>query len=298
MLKCRCMNDADSTSETIEVHRDVSSAGVRLRCTEWRTLDDGLDKPAIIALPGVLSPRHSFAEVARSLADEFRVFAVDLPGFGESEKHSPTRYNYSIPSFMEAIADLFGGLSIPQAHVLGHGVGGAVALKLGAHHPELVRRIALIAPLVHPPRLPLGHQLLLAPVLGGLFFQQLLGKSWFFRIYRARVNPHVRADDLAGYYESLSSPPTRAALLATLRGCTDGSSLIADCRRVRAPSLILWGLEDRLMPIEMGRQLSREMPQAGLELLPSFHAPHEELPLATARVLADFFSGRRAGFGD
>ena len=118
------MNDADSTSETIEVHRDVSSAGVRLRCTEWRTLDDGLDKPAITALPGVLSPRYSFAEVARSLADEFRVFAVDLPGFGESEKHSPTRYNYSIPSFMEAIADLFGGLSIPQAHVLGHGVGG------------------------------------------------------------------------------------------------------------------------------------------------------------------------------
>lgn len=282
----------------MEVHHDVSSAGVRLRCTEWRAQGDDQRRPAVIALPGVLGPRRSFAPLARCLADEFRVFAVDLPGFGESEKHSPTRYDYSIPSFTEAIADLFGGLAIPQAHVLGHGVGGAVALKLGAHHPELVRRMALIAPMVHPPRLPIGQQMLLAPVLGGLFFQQLLGKSWFFRIYRDRVNPHLSPDELALYYESLSSPPTRAALLATLRGCRDGSSLIADCRRVRAPTLILWGLKDRLMPIEMGRQLSREMPQAGLEIMPSCHAPHEELPLETARVLSDFFSGRRAGFAD
>jgi pimeloyl-ACP methyl ester carboxylesterase len=62
--------------------------------------------------------------------------------------------------------------------------------------------------------------------------------------------------------------------------------------------LILWGIEDRLMPIELGRHLSREMPQAGLELMQSFHAPHEEVPLETARVLGDFFSGRRAGFSD
>jgi pimeloyl-ACP methyl ester carboxylesterase len=199
-------------------------------------------------------------------------------------------------SFAEAMADLFGGLSLPGAHVLGHGVGGAVALKLAAHHPELVKRLALIAPLVYPPRLRWGQSILLAPVIGGLFFRQMLGRGWFYRIYRDRVHPQASQEELALYYESISSPATRAALLATLRACTDASSVIADSRRVRAHTLILWGLEDRLLPIELGRSLSREMPRAGLELMQSCHAPHEEFPAETARVLSDFFSGRRAGF--
>ncbi len=285
--------------EPIEVHRDVSSAGVRLRTTEWSRPDSTYGETAtIVALPGVLSPRFSFRKLAEQLCPEFRVIAVDLPGFGESEKHSPARYEYGIASFAEAIADLFGGLALPGAHILGHGVGGAVALKLTAHHPELVKRLALIAPLVHPPRMQWGTQLLLAPMVGGLVFQQMLGKGWFFRFYRDQVNPRISNEELGRYYECLSPPPCRSALLATLRACRDGSSVIADSRRVRASTLILWGLEDRLLPIELGRGLSREMPQAGLEIMKSCHAPHEADPEETARVLGDFFSGRRAGFSN
>ena len=140
--------------------------------------------------------------------------------------------------------------------------------------------------------------MLLAPVIGGLLFQQMLGKGWFSRIYRERVNPSVSHDDLLAYYESLSTPPTRLALLSTLRACRDGASVIADSRRVRAHTLILWGLEDKLLPIELGRSLSREMPQAGLQIMKSCHAPHEQQPEETARILMDFFAGRRAGFGD
>jgi len=292
-----CHGGRVTAPPAIEVHRDVSSAGVRLRTTEWRAPDtDHEATAAVIILPGVLSPRASFKEMAECMVPEFRVIAVDLPGFGESEKHSPARYRYGITSFAEAIADLFGGLGLAQAHVLGHGVGGATALKLAAHHPELVKRLALIAPIVHPPRINRGEQLLLAPVIGGLFFRQMLGKTWFHQIYRDRVNPGVSAQALNHYYESISSPATRAALLATLRACTDGSSVIADSRRVRAQTLLLWGLEDKLLPIELGRSLSREMPQAGLEIMRSHHAPHEELPVETAKVLSDFYSGRRAGF--
>lgn len=292
------LGDADPQDPevTIETHQDVSSGVVRLRTTEWNTRTTNQDEPAVLMLPGALAPRQSFRRVAQGLAPHVRVIAVDFPGFGESEKPSAQRYNYGVAAFAEAIADLFGGLDLSRANLLGHGVGGAVALRLAASRPELVKRLALIAPLAHPARAPLGMRPLLAPVLGGLFFRQLVGKSLYFRMYRERVNPAADQADLEMYYDSLSSPASRSALLATLRDAQDSRAVIADCRRVRAPSLLLWGRNDRLFPIEHGRHLSREMPHAGLEILDSAHAPHEEVPEATAKILLDFYRGKRAGF--
>lgn len=279
----------------LETHQDVSSGVVRLRTTEWRTDQTGDEEPAVVMLPGALSPRLSFRRVAQGLAPHMRVIAVDFPGFGDSEKPSAQRYAYGVAAFAEAISDLFGGPGLSRAHVLGHGVGGAVALRLAANRPELVKRLALIAPLAHPARAPLQLRPLLAPVVGGLLFRQFAGRSFYFKVYRERVNPAVSASDLEQYYEALSSPASRAALLATLRDAQDSRPVIADCRRVRAPTLLIWGRNDRLFPIEHGRYLSREMPHAGLEILESAHAPHEEIPEATARVLLDFFGGKRAG---
>lgn len=275
-----------------EVHRDVTSAGVRLRTTEWMSENPDPEAEAVVALPGVLSPRTSFGPLARALLPRFRVIAVDFPGFGESEKPSPARFPYSVAAFSEAIADLFAGLELPRAHVLGHGLGGAVALHLAVQHPELVRRLALIAPLIRPPR---QYRPLLAPVVGGLLLRQLLGRSWYGSIYRERIYPGIAAPTLDAYYENLSSPASRAALLATLRSCQDPRGIVATSRRVRPPTLLLWGRNDRLFPVEQGRFLSREMPLAGLEILESSHAPHEEIPHETASTLARFFSGKRAG---
>ncbi len=289
-------DDPQNADVPTEAHQDVSSGVVRLRTTEWRTATSREDEAPILMLPGALATRLSFRQVARWLAPHVRVIAVDFPGFGDSEKPSAQRYDYGVAAFAEAIADLFGGLDLSRANVLGHGVGGAVALRLSASRPELVKRLALIAPLAHPARAPLGMRPLLAPVVGGLLFRQLVGKSLFFRIYRERVNPAADQAMLEMYYESLSSPASRAALLATLRDAQDSRTVIADCRRVRAPSLLLWGRNDRLFPIEQGRHLSREMPHSGLEILTSAHAPHEEVPEATAKILLDFFEGKRAGF--
>lgn len=279
----------------IEVHRDVSSGVVRLRTTEWKAPSLGEDAPAILMLPGVLAPRLSFRPIALELCHAFRVIAVDLPGFGESEKPSPHRYPYGVNAFAEAIADLFGGLELPRAHLLGHGLGGDVALRIATQHPELVRRLALIAPLAHPEGSSLTFRPLLAPVLGGLLLRQLVGRSWFFRIYRDKIWSQAPAEQLNSYYESLSPPAARSALLATLRSSQDSRGLIADSRLVRAPTLILWGRSDRLIPVENGRYLSREMPHAGLEISSSGHAPHEERPNETARILESFFDGQRAG---
>ena len=280
-----------------EVHHDVTGAGVRMRVTEWTTPTRDGERYPVVALPGVLAPRTSFRALAQHLHERFRLIAVDFPGFGESEKPSVNRYPYGIPAFADAIADLFGGLGLSRAHVVGHGLGGAVALQLSTRHPELVARLGLIAPLAQPsPRSQL-YRALVAPLVGGLVFRQIVGRSAFRSFYLARVNPDATPDQLDEYYESVESPASRAALLATLRACVDTRAVIASSRRVRAPTLLLWGRDDALFPLSLGRRLSREMPSAGLELLPTGHAPHEQAPKRVAEILESFFSGRRAGIG-
>src|SRR5690606_25645190 len=143
---------------------------------------------------------------------------------------SPQRYDYGVQSFADAIADLFGGHQLARAHLLGHGVGGTVAIRLAAGHPELVRRLALIAPLAPPEGAPLAPRSLLAPVVGGLLLLQLLGNSRFSRIDRDKVHGGVEPADLNACCAALAPPAARSALLSTLRSSQDSRRVVADSR--------------------------------------------------------------------
>src|SRR5688572_1774991 len=132
---------ADAVGVT-EAHHDVAARGVRMRVTEWQSTQP-TEEPtrAVLCLPGLLTPRTALRPISQPLAERFRVVAVDLPGFGDSEKPPPSKYPYSLAAFCEGLADLFGALSLPRAHLLGHGFGGTVALHFAAEHPELVDRL-------------------------------------------------------------------------------------------------------------------------------------------------------------
>src|SRR6188768_4107635 len=120
------------------VHRDVTASGVRLRVAEA-----GSGAPVIL-IHGLFVDHTSWDLVMPELAETFRVIAPDLPGFGASEKPPPSRFPYGIEAFAEAIADLYAGLELGPAAVVGHALGGAVALTLAARHPELVSKLVLI----------------------------------------------------------------------------------------------------------------------------------------------------------
>jgi pimeloyl-ACP methyl ester carboxylesterase len=283
-------------SVIVERQHDVAARGVRLRVTEWHKEETNAESTrTVLALPGLLAPRTALEPMARLLAEHFRVVAVDLPGFGDSEKPPPSKYPYTLSAFCEGLADLFGALSLPRAHLLGHGFGGTVALHFAAEHPELIDRLCLVAPMGDLAERPV-RQALLLPVVGGLVFRQLAGRALFRAVYRSWVNGRASGPALDEYYESMTPPAARAALLATLRNGSGAQTLIADCRRVRAQTLFVWGANDRVFPITEGRAISREMPHAGFEVLPLGHAPHEEAPERVASIVERFFAGRRAGF--
>jgi pimeloyl-ACP methyl ester carboxylesterase len=269
----------------------VIARGVRLRVALAGT------GPSVLLIHGLFVDHETWSGVAELLASDFQIIAPDLPGSGESEKPPPGRFEYGIESFAEAMADLHAGLALGRTAVVGHGLGGAVALTLAARHPELVERLVLIAPLCDPGNFDLRSRIGLWPVLGGFVFKQLWGRQSFRRFFRSAMvtaGARVPNDRLDRYFEAFSSPLARGAALATLRATLDTRTLLARTSRLTTPTLVLWGQEDRVSPAQAGQRLARQISGAGFELLPTGHAPQEERPAELAAILGRFLRRERS----
>ncbi|MCA9591756.1 MAG: alpha/beta hydrolase [Myxococcales bacterium] len=250
--------------------------------------------PPVVLLHDVLFDHSTWNATAQSLAQSHHVVAPDLPGFGESEKPPPSRFPYTVDAFTEALADLYAGLGLGRAALVGHGLGGAVALTLAARHAELVSRLVLIDTPCYATPLTLEQRVAGLPLLGGLVFKQLFNRVSFRTFFRSRLlsrgAPTKALDRIDYYYDQFNSPAARGSALATLRATSDTRNIVARTSRVRSPTLVLWGRQDRLVPAALGQRLSKEIHGAGFELVDAGHTPQEEQPERTAQAISSFLA--------
>lgn len=272
--------------------RDVTARGIRTR-----VLEAGSERaPALVLVHGLFASHRSFEDVIEDLGQRFHVIAPDLPGFGESEKPSPARYAYGIEAYAESIADLIAAFGVGRASVLGHAMGGAIALTLAAEHPELVQRLVLEDALAYPHAQSFKARLPLVPVVGGLVFKQLYGRALFGALFREmyyRPGATVPLERVDWHYDAFNSPSARESAHAMMRALLDTRPVVARLSRIVAPTLVLWGREDRLFPVTGALRLAREIPRAKLEIMDAGHAPHEERPRELVQIVAEFLEGKR-----
>ncbi len=287
------------------VLRDISARGARVRLLE--ATSDGAPARASVALlllHDLFTSRSSWLPLLPSVVQKYRVLMPDLPGFGESEKPPPSRFSYTVDAMAEAMLDVLAAVRESRAVVCGHGLGAAVALALAADHPGVVKNLILVSPLWHGTKPSRVARLARVPVFGPLVFKQGYGRAMFrahFRdeVYSAPASaeeqpsppfPQARVDD---WFDRFDAPSAREAALATMRGLSDPRAVVARLPRVTTPTLLVWGREDKLVPVSAGRRLAREIPHARLEVLAAGHAPAEEAPEEFARVLNGFVDGAR-----
>lgn len=264
--------------------RDVLARGVRLRVAEHG------EGTRALFLHGLYLDHGTWDSVVSEL-DGFHCIAPDLPGFGESEKPPVNRFAYDLEAFVEALVDLYAGLRLGRAAVVGHGLGGALAIILAARHPELVSKLVLVDALCHAPPAGIQTRVAALPLIGGLVLKQLWGRAAFRAYFRrsllssASSVPDERIDR---YYELYNSPAARGSALATLRAMADTRAVVAQTPRIQTPTLVVWGRHDRVHPPALGQRLAREIPGCRLELLDAGHVPQEERPRELAGALRRF----------
>jgi pimeloyl-ACP methyl ester carboxylesterase len=272
------------------VQRDVLARGVRLRVAEEGS------GPSVLMLHGLYVDHSTWDEFGAALGDGFHKVAPDLPGFGSSEKPPPRRFSYDVETFAEAVVDLYAALELGPAAVIGHGLGGAVAIALAARHAELVSRLVLVGAICHPSEPDLAARIAGFPVLGGFALKQLWGRTAFRAFFRntwLSSGADVPRNRIDRYYDLFNTPAARGSALATLRSMSDTRSVVAHLTRIGTPTLVVWGRADRVRPLALGQRLSREIRGARLEVLDTGHAPQEERPGELARVIGRFLSDDR-----
>jgi pimeloyl-ACP methyl ester carboxylesterase len=272
------------------VYRDVTAGGVRVRVAESGS------GPSLLLLHGLFLDNTTWNGLRATLAETHRVVTPDLPGFGASEKPHPSRFSYAIESFAEVVADLYAGLELGRATLVGHCLGGAIAITLAARHPELVSELVLVDALCEAPRLGAYGRVGLLPTVGGFVLKQLWNRHIFGAFFRDQLvakTSELSPAIIAGYYAAFDEPPARTSAHETLRALVDTRQLATRARGLRLPTLVAWGSHDRVVPAAVARRLARSIQDSRLELLDAGHLPQEERPSELGHVMLRFFDDQR-----
>jgi pimeloyl-ACP methyl ester carboxylesterase len=276
-----------------QIARDVAARGARIRFVEAGS------GPPLLLVHDYLASRVTWSDVLPRLAETFHVVVPDLPGFGESEKPSPSRYRYDFDGFSESLVDLVAALGLGRVSICGHAMGGAVALTLAASYAHVVHKLVLVNPLVYPPQRPDALSRIAGiPVLGPLVFKQLYGRALFRRRFLGGARSSAtgtasgRVDRL---FELFDAPAAREAAYATMCAMLDTRPLTASVPRVTAPTLVAWGRANLASPVEYGRRLARELGGARFEVFDCGSSPAEECPDAFSSAVTAFLTDPQGG---
>jgi pimeloyl-ACP methyl ester carboxylesterase len=276
--------------ETLTAH-ELTLHGHRVT---YRTAGEG---PPLLLLHGVTTSSQTWESVAPRLSEQFTLIAPDLLGHGAS---AAPRGDYSLGAHASGARDVLTALGHDRVTVVGHSLGGGVAMQFAYQFPERCKRLVLVS------SGGLGrevHLVLRAAALPGadwvlpmLTDARVLGVARGLGgvLRRVRLAPSGDVDVLARGFASLDNAGSRAAFLHTLRAVVEpgGQRVSAHDRLELAaliPSLIVWGERDSIIPLAHGEAAHAAMPGSRLEIFPGAgHMPHDADPERFASVLTDF----------
>ncbi len=240
--------------------------------------------PAVVLIHGFGGHTFSFRYLIPDLARDHRVVAVDLKGFGYSER--PQKGDYSLSAQARLVVHLMDALGLEKASLVGHSMGGEVAMRIAAGWPQRVEKLVLAAS-VSGERIPtLPATPLIKPLLS--LFGRMFGR-WLFR--RMFYNPQNATKEALDAYRA----PAR------IRGSRDATyRVIRDFRRdkrvpferITAPVLILWAARDRIVPRWGLARLRKRFPRAAVVTIErTGHLLLEEQPEQCNAAIRRFLAG-------
>jgi pimeloyl-ACP methyl ester carboxylesterase len=240
--------------------------------------------PAVVLLPSGAHDRHDYDELRELLPPDVRTIALDWPAHGDSP--APV-VPASAMAFADAAQEAVAVLAPEGAVVVGNSIGGFAAARLAIRRPDLVRGLVLIDSGAFAR--PWPHERLFCALMGRPRFLRAVYPLFSWAYMRSRTTADRRS---------------RAAAIATTRRA-DGAAAVAGVWRsfndaehdlrsragaITAPTLVIWGRRDPVIPVRVGRRLAASIPGARLAVLDTGHVPHTSDPAAVAAELTPFLA--------
>jgi pimeloyl-ACP methyl ester carboxylesterase len=250
----------------------------------------------VVLLHGIASSSVTWERVMPRLIDHHTVIAPDLLGHGASAK---PRGDYSLGAYANLLRDLLDSIGQYQVTIVGHSLGGGVALQFSYQFPERTERLVLVS------SGGLGrevHPILRAAALRGadvvlpwlsVGFDRSIG-TLVKTMGRLGFRASVDLDETWRSFVALEEPEARRVFLQTVRGLIDlrGQRVSANDRLYLAaerPVMIVWGEKDTLIPVSHAHRAHERMPRSRVEIFPGVgHYPHLDDPEHFAAILLDF----------
>jgi pimeloyl-ACP methyl ester carboxylesterase len=266
----------------------------------YREAGTGSGKPVLLLLHGIAGSGQTWDAVLPWLGERFTVIAPDMLGHGGSSK---PRGDYSLGAYASAVRDLLAALGHDTATVVGHSLGGGIAMQFAYQFPERLERLVLVSSgglgrevslLLRSVALPGAEWVL--PVLAGARLDRAGGMIAGV-LDKVGLRPGSDLEEVARGFASLKDSGARHAFVHTVRSVIDtgGQRVDASDRLYLAaevPTLLVWGERDRIIPAIHGREAQIKMPGSRLEILPGAgHFPHRDDPHRFVTLLSEFIAG-------
>jgi pimeloyl-ACP methyl ester carboxylesterase len=260
----------------------------------------GAGESAVVLLHGFGASVYTWKEIIPALAERSRVIAVDLKGFGESDK--PDDRNYSVFDQAEMVEALIRHAGLREVILGGHSMGGTIALVLACDPPAerayRISRLILADVPVFRQRLPLFILLLDLPLIGRIGLELIppatavrwvLNESYY-------DDSLISETEVRAYAAGLSAPGGRQALVRSARALADlnSSGYAFDFDRAGVPALIIWGKKDTVVPPGYAYALRDALPgPVSFHMLERCgHIPPTEKPEETLKIIQEFLIHR------
>jgi pimeloyl-ACP methyl ester carboxylesterase len=258
--------------------------------------------PVLLLLHGIANSSETWSRVLPALAERFTVVAPDLLGHGASAAPSG---DYSLGAHASGARDLLTALGHERATIVGHSLGGGIAMQFAYQFPERSERLVLVSSgglgrevhlLLRAAALP-GADWVLPVLASGPLLG--LGRRLGGVLRRARIAPTGDLEVLARGFASLDSAGSRQAFLHTVRAVIGpgGQRVSAHDRlalAARLPTLIVWGEDDHIIPLAHGQAAHAAMPNSRFVAFPGAgHMPHDDAPDRFVELLVEFCAATR-----
>lgn len=268
----------------------VEVAGTRLDVRDSGPPPGTNAAPAVILLHGFGSSLHTWEAWSAGLEADHRVIRFDLPGSGLSPPD--TTGDYTDDRSMAVLLALMDRLGVAKASIVGNSIGGRIAWTLAAAHPGRVDKLVLVSPdgFASPgfeygrvPDVPV-----MVKAMRWVLPKPLVRMS----LAPAYADPKALTDDLATrYYDLMRAPGVRDAMIARMQQSIRFDP-VPRLESIQAPTLLLWGEQDQMIPFTNAADYMKALPHATLAPLPGVgHLPQEEAPERSLEIVRRFLDG-------